>query len=237
MSLTLETDSVPSETPGKPRWRQEWLSTPVFWLGEFHGQSMGLQRVGHDWVTFTFTSPGPILSLLALEPLSTHTHSSWPWLSSLVLSQACPSLFCHLLPFYSNPPSFPSPNLMPLSATTQLLDSVCYLQWLIKSSAPMITVKLIQYSKFSKSFRYRLWNHLVSFRGSKELWHHSPFCLNAKRNSARGRVLDKTWFIRIGCLWGSQEGSKHCAALGLSGLHFLNQKKEGGRGEDLCLSE
>ena len=29
--------------------------TPVFWPGEFHGlQSMGLQRVGHDWATFTF---------------------------------------------------------------------------------------------------------------------------------------------------------------------------------------
>ena len=30
-------------------------TTPVFWPGEFHGlQSMVLQRVGHDWATFTF---------------------------------------------------------------------------------------------------------------------------------------------------------------------------------------
>jgi len=29
-------------------WRRERLPTPVFWPGEFHGQSMGLQRVGHD---------------------------------------------------------------------------------------------------------------------------------------------------------------------------------------------
>ena len=33
---------------GKIPWRREWLPTPVFWPGEFHGQSMGSQRVGHD---------------------------------------------------------------------------------------------------------------------------------------------------------------------------------------------
>ena len=27
--------------------------TPVFWPGEFHG--LGSQRVGHNWMTFTFT--------------------------------------------------------------------------------------------------------------------------------------------------------------------------------------
>ena len=37
---------------GKILWRKEWLPTPVFWPGEFHGQrrlagysSMGSQRV------------------------------------------------------------------------------------------------------------------------------------------------------------------------------------------------
>ena len=34
-------------------WRRERLPTPVFWPGEFHGQPMGSQRVGHSWVTFT----------------------------------------------------------------------------------------------------------------------------------------------------------------------------------------
>ena len=29
------------------------LLTPVFWPGELHGLSMGLQRVGHDSMTFT----------------------------------------------------------------------------------------------------------------------------------------------------------------------------------------
>ena len=33
---------------GKIPWRRERLPTPVFWPGEFHGLSMGSQRVGHD---------------------------------------------------------------------------------------------------------------------------------------------------------------------------------------------
>ena len=32
-------------TPGEGK---GYLPTPVFWPGEFHGQSMELQRVGHD---------------------------------------------------------------------------------------------------------------------------------------------------------------------------------------------
>ena len=46
----------------KTPWRRECLPTPVFLPGEFHGQrslvryiqSMGSQRIGHDWATFTF---------------------------------------------------------------------------------------------------------------------------------------------------------------------------------------
>ena len=37
-------------------WRRARLLTPVFWPGEFHGlctQSMGSQRVGHNWATCT----------------------------------------------------------------------------------------------------------------------------------------------------------------------------------------
>ena len=40
---------------GKIPWRRERLPTPVFWPGGFHGQSMGSQKVRHNWVTFTFT--------------------------------------------------------------------------------------------------------------------------------------------------------------------------------------
>ena len=136
-------------------WRREWLPALVFWPGEFHGLYSPWGRKELDtaeWLSLSLhSSSGPILFLLALETLSTCIHSSWPWLNSLVLSHTCPCLSCHFLPFYSNPPSFLSPNLVPLSATTQALDSVCYLQWLIKTSAPMIIVKLIQYSKFSRS--------------------------------------------------------------------------------------
>ena len=44
-------------------WRRDWLSTPVFLPGEFHGEislagykSMGSQRVEHNWVINTFTT-------------------------------------------------------------------------------------------------------------------------------------------------------------------------------------
>ena len=46
---------------GKIPWRKEWLPTPVFLLEEFHGQrslagySPWDRRVGHDWVTNTFS--------------------------------------------------------------------------------------------------------------------------------------------------------------------------------------
>ena len=41
--------------PGKIHWRREWLPIPVFWPREFHGESVGSQRVRHDWATFTST--------------------------------------------------------------------------------------------------------------------------------------------------------------------------------------
>ena len=46
----------------------------VFWPGEFHGlQSMGSQRVRHDWVTFTFTSA----SFLSATAVSDMHHPRW----------------------------------------------------------------------------------------------------------------------------------------------------------------
>ena len=38
---------------GKIHWRRERLPTPVFWPGEFHGLSMGSQRVQPNWAAFT----------------------------------------------------------------------------------------------------------------------------------------------------------------------------------------
>ena len=41
---------------GKIPWRRKCLPTPVFLLGEFHGQrSLGVTKFGHDWVTNTFS--------------------------------------------------------------------------------------------------------------------------------------------------------------------------------------
>ena len=47
-----------SRTTRRSPWRRERLATPVFWPGEFHGlyYSPRGRRVGHDWVTFTFTN-------------------------------------------------------------------------------------------------------------------------------------------------------------------------------------
>ena len=39
----------------KIHWRRNRLPTSVFWPREFCGLSMGLQKVGHNWATFTFT--------------------------------------------------------------------------------------------------------------------------------------------------------------------------------------
>ena len=54
--------SIPGS--GRPPWRREWQPTPVFFPGESHGQrslmgciqSMGSQRIGHDWAIDAFTT-------------------------------------------------------------------------------------------------------------------------------------------------------------------------------------
>ena len=60
---------------GKTPWRREWLPTPVFLPGEFHGQrrlvgysSWGSQRVGHDRMTYTYTYIPPPPSWTSLTP-------------------------------------------------------------------------------------------------------------------------------------------------------------------------
>ena len=65
----------------KISWRREQLATPVFWPGEFHGQSSlagyslwGSQRVRHDWVTYTSLH-------FTMETKWTSTVSPRPWWS------------------------------------------------------------------------------------------------------------------------------------------------------------
>ena len=53
---------------GKIPWRREWLLTPVFVPGKFHGQSRGSQRAGHEWVTNTFSAHTSALFSQSLPP-------------------------------------------------------------------------------------------------------------------------------------------------------------------------
>ena len=48
-------------------WRRKWLPTPLFSPGKFHGQTMGLQRIGHDWATNTHTGTVAWKTLLDKE--------------------------------------------------------------------------------------------------------------------------------------------------------------------------
>ena len=65
-----------------PSWRRKWQPTPVLLPGESHGQrepgglqSVGLQRVGHDWATFTSRHIDLLVVQRTLERLLQH-HSS-----------------------------------------------------------------------------------------------------------------------------------------------------------------
>ena len=72
--------------PGLGRFprRRERLPTPVFSPGEFHGiQSMGSQRVIHDWATFTFTSGDPSGKELTCQCRRLKRHSFNPWVGKI----------------------------------------------------------------------------------------------------------------------------------------------------------
>ena len=46
----------PGSIPGKIHWRRDWLPTPVFWPGEFHGlYNPWSCRVRHNCAIFTLT--------------------------------------------------------------------------------------------------------------------------------------------------------------------------------------
>ena len=89
---------------GKIPWRREWLPIPVFLPGETHGQRslagyiefMELQRVGHEWVTNTFTLPSPavINRVTQQGPISRCFGPSqwWQWWASPSVYRWCNSL-------------------------------------------------------------------------------------------------------------------------------------------------
>ena len=55
------------------------------------------------------------------------------------------------------------------------------------------------------------------------------FMSQHRKNSVRGKMIDKKWLIRIGCLWGLQVGGweRGCCAWELSGLQLYDQRKNG----------
>ena len=86
-------------------WGREWLPTPVFWPEEFHGQrslvgyiqSIGSQRVGHDWATFPFTlsSLSVLFKMFTISMYQFHEailfkDISWSKLTLAKSPQMCP---------------------------------------------------------------------------------------------------------------------------------------------------
>ena len=70
------------------------------------------------------------------------------------------------------------------------------------------------------------------FRRLEELWF---FMSQNRKNSARGKVIDKKWFIRIGCFWGVQAGGERLPCpKNLVGYSFIIKGKVG-RGKDHLL--
>lgn len=69
--------------------------------------------------------------------------------------------------------------------------------------------------------------HLRVGMGSEELW---LFMFQGRKNSTRGKVVDKKWFIRIGCLWGLQAIGQEGATL-RTFYNFITKGKlgKGGR--------
>ena len=76
-----------------------------------------------------------------------------------------------------------------------------------------------------------VWCHV---QGPQELW---SFMSQCRKNSARGKVIDKRWFIRIEPLRGLQAGRwEDVTPQELTGLQFYNQSKSGEREKSFCLS-
>ena len=83
--------------PGLRRfpWRRERLPTPVFWPGEVLDESMGSQRVGHDWATFTS------LHIMMRKHLVNDwvVPDEWEWSPNSAIPGSQP--WAHTLPFQS----------------------------------------------------------------------------------------------------------------------------------------
>ena len=73
------------------------------------------------------------------------------------------------------------------------------------------------------------WREAIPGWGSKtSRWHFRCSVSMCRNNSVKGKVIDKKWFIRIGCLWGLHTGGQGgTMSWELTGLQFYNQRKSG----------
>ena len=67
------------------------------------------------------------------------------------------------------------------------------------------------------------------FQGPKELGHHSPLYLSAETNSARGKVIDEKWFIRIFIRFTSGQASLHCPEYSVGYIFIIRGRQGRGR--------
>ena len=162
---------------GNIPWRRERLPTPVFWPGEFHGQSNGLQRVGHDWVTFIFTFSCSVRSD-SLQPHGLqHTRLPCPSVSPGVCSKSCPlPWWCHPTISSCSPPSLPALNLsqhqglFPWVSSSHQVAKVLDLQFQHQSFQWVFRVDFRGLSRVFSSTT--VWKHQF-FRVHPSLWSNS----------------------------------------------------------------
>ena len=110
-----------------------------------------------------------------------------------------------------------------------LLSQMLVAQWAVSSTcSPSVLIPHWGLSTPLRSVRpipVKLQKCVSVNGGSRVLWF---FMSQHRKNSARGKVIAKKWFIRIRCLWRLQAGGGEGAPLWeLSGLQFYNQRKSG----------
>ena len=72
------------------------------------------------------------------------------------------------------------------------------------------------------------WTQLVSFPGLQRAWVPQSFMSQHREEFSKSNVVDKKWFIRIGCLWGLQVGEWEMLHLeNLVGYSFITKGKVG----------
>ena len=107
---------------------------PVFWPGEFHGLSMGSQRVRHDRATFTFTFL-PTLSTIQVRSVA----GASPWPSQRPLVVAAPPRRRRKWEWASSPKRAPSIHCPTFpSAPAQSVSLLAFKSWVYGGLGPPV---------------------------------------------------------------------------------------------------